>query len=290
MKSNRFLLLTLLLLVAGSASGSAVTPPVDIQVSKIPVWIFMIANLVAASIAFLWMIMYSTRHRDAIPVWCFVGGFLAMFATEPALDYLLHVWYPTNTPWILAEFYGVSMPLYLFIGYPWYVGLGAFGCYKMLERKSGPETLWKAFWIAAILDVIIELPSTAAGVHIYYGNQPNFFKHGLSIQIPFVMPAIVLSCGMLLHALLSRLPDELKGPCAMLFIPICSVGTLVGASWPLMLSLNSGASSLIIWLTAFVSIAFCLGIVHIGLKYFSVKSADEFDVLNASDMGLSESR
>ena len=233
-------------------------PPFDGLAGSVAAWTFMGANIVAASIALIWALVWVLRHRDPTPLYCMLGGFLAMFANEPILDRLMLVWYPVNSPLITMHLYGTPMPLYLLIGYPWYVGLGAFVVHRALTDGISSAGLWRIFGVIAVLDVIIELPSTLAGVHIYYGPQPNFFQYGLSVTIPFVMSAIAIGCGFAVHWVLSS-PRTAWTPLAVIaIIPGSAVGILVGTQWPVMLTQNSTTSLPVVWLAAAVSIVLVL--------------------------------
>ncbi|SPX87962.1 hypothetical protein [Mycobacteroides abscessus] len=241
------------------------TPPVGTMADPVAAWAFMGANIVVAAVAVALATAWVLKHRNPVPIYCAIGGFLAMFANEPILDRLMLVWYPVNSPWVVLELYGTKMPLYLFIGYPWYVGLGAFIVHRALQRGISAVGLWKIFAAIAILDVIIELPSTAAGVHVYFGAQPNFFEHGLSITIPFVMSAVSLGCGFALHWVL-RQPQRAWTPIAVTaIIPCTAVAILVGTQWPVMLAQNSTSSPLAVWLMAAVSIALPLAAMHAAI-------------------------
>jgi hypothetical protein len=220
------------------------------------------ANLVAAATAFIWVATWIVRKRDTTPLFCVTGGFLAMFANEPILDRLMLVWYPVNSPLITAHFYSTPMPLYLLIGYPWYVGLGAFVVHRAVDSGITAAGLWRIFAAIAVLDVIIELPSTAAGVHIYFGPQPNFFHHGLAITIPFVMSAVALGCGFAVHAVLSSLKTAWTLAAVTAIIPSAAVAVLVGTQWPIMLAQNSAAPSPLLWVAAVISI----GLVLVGMR------------------------
>jgi hypothetical protein len=233
-------------------------PPFDALAGSLAAWTFMGANFVAASVALTWALVWVVRHRDPMPVYCMVGGFFAMLANEPILDRLMLVWYPVNSPLIMVDLYGTAMPLYLMIGYPWYVGLGAFVVHQALRRGISSSGLWRVFAVIAILDLIIELPSTLVGVHIYFGTQPNFFHYGLSITIPFVMSAVALACGFAVHWVLSS-PKTAWTPLAVIaIIPGSAVGVLVATQWPVMLAQNSTTSLPLVWLGAAVSIVLVL--------------------------------
>jgi hypothetical protein len=234
-------------------------PPFAALAGSVAAWTFMGANIVAASIALIGALGWVVRHRDPMPLYCMLGGFFAMFANEPILDRLMLVWYPVNSPLITMDLYGTPMPLYLLIGYPWYVGLGAFVVHRALTDGISSAGLWRIFGAIAVLDVIIELPSTLAGVHIYYGPQPNFFQYGLSITIPFVMSAIALSCGFAVHWVLSC-PKAAWTPLAVIAtIPGSAVGILVATQWPVMLAQNSTTSLPVVWLAAAISIVLVFG-------------------------------
>jgi len=233
-------------------------PPVDALAGSAAAWTFMGANIVAAATAFFWVATWIVRKRDTTPLYCMAGGLLAMFANEPILDRLMLVWYPVNSPLITAHFYSTPMPLYLLIGYPWYVGLGAFVVHRAVHSGITAAGLWRIFAAIAVLDVIIELPSTAAGVHIYFGPQPNFFHHGLAITIPFVMSAVSLGCGFAVHWVLSSPKTAWTLPAVTAIIPSAAVAVLVGTQWPIMLAQNSGAPSPFLWTAAAISIALVL--------------------------------
>jgi hypothetical protein len=240
-------------------------PPFDALAGSVAAWTFMGANIIAASVALIWALVWVARHRDPVPVYCMIGGFLAMLANEPILDRLMLVWYPLNSPLITTDLYGTPMPLYLMIGYPWYVGLGAFVVHRAINNGISSSGLLRLFAAIAVLDVIIELPSTLTGVHIYFGPQPNFFHHGLSITIPFVMSAVSLGCGFALHWVLSA-PRTAWTPVAVAaIIPCTAVGVLVSTQWPVMLAQNSATSLPIVWLAAGVSIALVLAGMRVAI-------------------------
>jgi len=233
-------------------------PPVDALAGSAADWTFMGANVVAAAAALIWVATWVVRKRDTTPLYCMAGGFLAMFANEPILDRLMLVWYPINSPLITGHLYSTPMPLYLLIGYPWYVGLGAFVVHRAVDSGITAAGLWRIFAAIAVLDVIIELPSTAAGVHIYFGPQPNFFYHGLAITIPFVMSAVSLGCGFAVHWVLSSRKTAWTLPAVTAIIPSVAVAVLVGTQWPIMLAQNSAAPSPYLWVAASISIALVL--------------------------------
>jgi hypothetical protein len=150
------------------------------------------------------------------------------------------------------------MPAYLLFGYPWYVGLGAFVVHKAIERGISTRTLWQVYGVVAALDFIIEVPSTAAGVHIYYGVQPNFYQHGLAMSIPFLMSAVTMIAGIALYHILQRTTGWRARLATVVVIPSTAVGTLVATQWPLMIAQNSNGTALVVWATAVVSIGVSL--------------------------------
>ena len=260
------------------------SPPFDAAAGSVAAWTFMAANIVAASIALVLAMVWVFRRRDPVPVYCMIGGFLAMLANEPILDRLMLVWYPANSPLIMVDLYGTSMPLYLMIGYPWYVGLGAFVVHRALRNGISAAGLWRIFAIIAVLDVVIELPSTLAGVHIYFGPQPNFFHHGLSVTIPFVMSAVSLAAGFAVHLVLSSTTSQWKPLTIIAIIPGTAVGTLVATQWPVMLAQNSTTAPPIVWLTAVISIALVLAAMRAAISVV-VAARDHGDsVRTAADL------
>jgi len=239
--------------------------PTHLEADPTAAWIFLGANVVVSVMCITAALIYAYRHRTSLPIWFMVGGALTMLACEPILDHLLLVWYPTNSPWVIAHFFDIGMPAYLLFGYPWYVGLGAFAVCEALQRGVSGRTLWTGYWVVAALDVLIELPSTAAGVHIYYGTQPNLFEHGLSITIPFLMSAVTLLAGYGAHHVMAAVQGWQARIGVLIVIPGASVATLVGTHWPLMLAQNSGASAFVVWATAFVAIGISLAVTWFAI-------------------------
>lgn len=247
--------------------------PVEAVADPLAAGIFLTANIVVSVGVITAALVYAYRRRDALPLYCLLGGALAMVATEPILDHLLLVWYPVNSPWVIAHFFGIGMPAYLLFGYPWYVGLGAYAVREAVRRGVASRALWRAFAAVAVLDAIIEVPSTAAGVHIYYGSQPNFYEHGLAVTIPFAMSAVAMGAGVALHHVLARTAGWRARIGAVAVVPSASIAVLVGSQWPVMVALNSDAPSPVVWAAAAVSIL--LSIAAIGFAFSTVPTVDQ---------------
>jgi len=243
-----------------------VNRPAHLEADPTAAWIFMGANVTVSILCVSAALIYAYRHRTVLPLWFLLGGALTMMACEPILDHLLLVWYPTNSPWVIAHFFDIGMPAYLLFGYPWYVGLGALAVHEAARRGVQARTLWVGYWAIAGLDLLIELPSTAAGVHIYYGTQPNFFENGLAITIPFLMSAVTLLAGYGAHHVIVALDGWRAKLGLLVVVPGASVGTLVGTQWPLMLAQNSGASAAVVWLTASIAIGATLAVTWFAIS------------------------
>jgi len=258
--------------------------PVDLVADPLAAWIFMGANFMVSVGAITAALIYAYRHRDSLPLFCIVGGAFAMVANEPILDHLLLVWYPANSPWVIAHFFEIGMPAYLLFGYPWYVGLGAFVVHKAIERGVSTRTLWRAYAVVAVLDFIIEVPSTAAGVHIYYGVQPNFYKHGLAVSIPFLMSAVTMIAGIALYHILQRTTGWRARLATVVVVPSTAAGTLVATQWPVMTAQNSNGITLVVWATAVVSIGISLAATWFAFS--TVPTTDSSNTSRDAPMGL----
>ncbi|MGW6727983.1 hypothetical protein ACWF9G_18955 [Nocardia sp. NPDC055029] len=125
----------------------------------------------------------------------------------------------------------------------------------------------------AALDLIIEAPSMAAGVRIYYRAQPDFYKHGLAAIIPFIMAAVVTGTGVALYHVMRRMEGRGAHLSSVVVIPIAAVGILVLTQWPLMIALHSNATMIVVWISAIFAIA--VTVAAIGAAFSSVPTTDE---------------
>jgi hypothetical protein len=239
-------------------------PPVD-MVMPFANDVYSIATLVSLALFAAWTIYQCFRDKSPILLLILIGGVLC-FLQEPIMDHVGAVWYPyINQSFTVFRAFNVSVPLWVVPGYGLFVGAVSVVLYRKMMAGMTATQLWKFYFVVWLLDLLLELPGLNLGTYIYFG-------HAALSVFGFPMTwAMTNTCIVFLTAaLLVSFKDFFVGP-KLLLIPVvvtmANGAAQASAGYPVWLTLNSGADSVLKLFAAIVTLGMSLLIVHgISLK------------------------
>ncbi|MGB8387597.1 hypothetical protein [Mycobacterium sp.] len=224
-------------------------------------WLFTIVGAMFFLASAAWVVRESRRHQTAVPVLALTGGLVAALE-EPWINTLIQLWYPQDSPLVVFTVMDHAQPLYVYLVYPGFVGIGAYLVYRSLVHHPDGRHLWWFFVGIVLLDMAFELPTTAVGVFYYYGAQP---MQPIANAWPLWVGPINAAGPVLAGALMYRVRRLAKGaPRAasfVLFPPLAYAGVYGAAGWPVDMLLKSEVPSVVRWAGAAVTVALCVTIV-----------------------------
>jgi hypothetical protein len=244
--------------------------PVGIDAAQGASWAFFaIAVLFFVGCAG-WCLRRWRRAADPVPALALLGGLIASLE-ESWIDSLIKLWYPRDAPLVAFTAYGTPQPLYLHLVYPGFVGLGAYVIYRGLLRDPSGRLLWLAFLGICLLDLLFELPATAAHVFVYYGHQPfQLFHHGWPLWVAPINAAGPALAGWLLAALMPRLTGRWRLLLALM-PPAAYAGVYAATGWPEFTLLNSHVPGVLRWVAALVVVALCITVVALITRFIPAR-------------------
>lgn len=242
----------------------------DIRVTPLPYgfsahpsfsWAFLAVGAAFFVVSALWAVSESRRSSRAIPVLALIGGFLAALE-EPWINSMIQLWYPRDSPLVVFTAMEHAQPLYVFLVYPGFVGLGAYVVYRNLVAHPNGRRLWRFFGGIVLLDMAFELPTTAAGVFYYYGDQPmQLVGDGWPSWVGPINAAGPLLAGWLMYRLVPILAGAWRAIAVVVLPPLAYAGVYGAAGWPVYTLLKTDVPMAARWAAALVTVALCAGIV-----------------------------
>ena len=236
--------------------------PVHLHAAHTASWVFTAVGLAFFIGCLSWVILRWRRSCDLLHALAMLGGAVASLE-ESWIDSLIKLWYPRDAPLIAFTAFRTPQPLYLHLIYPGFVGLGAYVIYRGLVRTGNARPLWIGFLAISLLDLVFELPATAAHVFSYYGPQPFQPLHrGWPAWVAFINGAGPALGGWLLYVLAPKLHGRGRA-LLVLAPPLAYAGVYSATGWPTFTMLNSSVPGAIRWLAALVTVGLCAGIVKL---------------------------
>lgn len=175
---------------------------------------------------------------------------------------MIQLWYPRDSPLIVFTAMEHAQPLYVFLVYPGFVGLGAYVVYRSLVKHPDGRHLWRFFAGIVVMDLAFELPTTAAGVFYYYGSQPmQLVGDGWPLWVGPVNSAGPILAGWLMYRLVPILTGARRAIVVVALPPLAYAGVYGAAGWPVYTLLKTDVSMPARWAAACVTVVLCVGIV-----------------------------
>lgn len=224
-------------------------------------WLFTAVGAVFFVASAGWAANESRRLSTWIPILALAGGVVAALE-EPWINAMIQLWYPRDSPLVVFTAMEHAQPLYVFLVYPGFVGLGAYVVYRSLVAHPDGRHLWRFFAGIVIMDLVFEFPTTAAGVFHYYGSQPmQILADGWPFWVAPVNAAGPIVAGWLIFRLVPILTSGQRAVVVVALPPLAYAGVYGAAGWPVYTLLKTDVPEPARWAAAVVTIAICTGIV-----------------------------
>lgn len=146
-------------------------PPNDLVMPETAELVFTIGGAVPLVVLLILAVRHLVSGEGPLLMFCLIGGGLASLF-EPFVDVMGLVYLTENGSIGTFELLGRTMPLFVPIIYPWYIGGLAYLTCRQIEKGitvRGVFGLWGAF---VLLNYALEAPGLLTDVYTYYGKQP----------------------------------------------------------------------------------------------------------------------
>ena len=200
------------------------------------------------------------KHNDVVALYAWLGGFILSLG-EPMLDYLGHLWWPTNLPGPAFTGYGLNVPLLIPPCYAFFVSMTGYFAYRQFQRGVTVKGVFYV-WLAILsTDFALEFPGVLTHVYKYYGQQP-FYLGNFPLHWAWLNGTGFLVVGFLLWAAAPRLKGAQKA--LILLVPLFAfLGSYGMTAMPAFASLNWHMSRPVQHLVDLASLGLCLIVVRV---------------------------
>ena len=162
------------------------TPPYDLSVSPGANMFFMVFTLVVFTASVVVVMHLLVRYCNPLLLVAIAGGTAAALI-EPIVNARGVTWYPRDSYWIAFHAFGRGVPLWILLGFGFFVGVNTVIAYE-LYRRGKMRKLWILYGAGWVADVAMESVGCSLNVWRYYGPQP------------FIAAIIPVCCGALVGA------------------------------------------------------------------------------------------
>lgn len=154
-------------------------PPTGIEMPETAELVFTIFGAVPLIALLVVAVRHIATGQGPLLLFCMLGGATASLF-EPFVDVMGLVYLTEDGSIGTFELLGRTMPLFVPLMYPWYIGGLAYLTCRQFENgitTRGVFALWGAF---VIVNFLLEAPGLLTDVYTYYGKQPfNIWGHPL---------------------------------------------------------------------------------------------------------------
>jgi hypothetical protein len=198
-------------------------------------WLFTMWAGGFALLVLPWCLLQLRRHRDVVPLFVWLGGFVISLG-EPELDHLGHMWWPTNLPGTAFKGYGLHVPILNPLCYVFFIAMLGYVSYRLFERGLTLQQLFLLFAVFGIVDMVLEIPGTSTHVYEYYAPQP-LDVGGFPMHWAWLNASGMLGGGFLLYLVVPRVKGIWKA--VIVLLPAYGFAGAYGLiGWPAWMSLN----------------------------------------------------
>lgn len=251
-----------------SYPGLTLPVPPDFLANETAMWLFTIWAAGAAILILPWTIVRQVKHRDSMPLLCWIGGLIASL-NEGTIDFNLHLWWPTNLPGPAYEIFGLAVPWFMVFAYCFFLGMAGYWAYLRIERGITVKGVFIVWLLLGLSDVLLEYPGVIFDVYEYYGEHPFEFW-GYPWWQAWTNATGYLLLGLMLWVFVPLLNGWSK--LAIALLPVLAFHGAWGAvAWPNYIALNfHGVSEIPVfwrWVLSALSLVLCLITVR-GMAIF----------------------
>jgi hypothetical protein len=161
---------------AAAFNSTLPQPPTHLQMPKAAETVFTIGGAVPLVIVLL-IALRQLRAGRPLLLCCLFGG-LAASLFEPFVDVLGMVYLTEHGSIHTFTLLGRTMPLFVPVIYPWYIGGFAYLTAQALQRGVTRRQFLGLWAVFVLTNFALEAPGLLTGVYTYYGKQPfNLWGH-----------------------------------------------------------------------------------------------------------------
>jgi hypothetical protein len=222
-----------------------------------------------------WAIYRYYKNKDDIPLLMIGGGFICSLI-EPMLDNLGHLWYPTNLPGPAFTGFDLAIPYLIPPCYVFFIAMTGYWAYTRMKAGLDVKGLFIVWFLISMTDLILEMPGTAFGAYVYYGDA-SFKILGFPIAWGWLNGTSMLMVGVLLYVVEPILKG--RNRLFILMVPVTAMSAAYGmVAWPYFMSLNwDGLPWIATRLLTFASLLLCLMVVRFSAIFVTTKSGQPAD-------------
>ncbi len=206
-----------------------------------------------------WALYRHFKKQDSIPLYFVFGGLLVSLL-EPMLDKLGHLWWPTDLPGPAFQGFDLNIPYLIPPCYVFFIAMTGYWAYLQMKKGLDTKGLFKVWLLISSTDLIMEMPGTALGAYVYYGDA-SFKILGFPMAWGWLNGTSMLMVGVLLYLI----EPHLKGAKRLFIIgvPMFAMGASYGmTAWPYFMSLNWEMPWIATRLLTLLSLVCCLIVVR----------------------------
>jgi hypothetical protein len=145
-------------------------PPADLQMPDAEI-AFTLIGAVPLVVALVIAVRHVRGGQGPLLLFCLIGGaFASLF--EPFVDVMGLVYLTEDGSIGTFTLLGRTMPLFVPLMYPWYIGGLAYLTCRRFERGITTKGVFQLWGIFILVNFALELPGLLTDVYTYYGKQP----------------------------------------------------------------------------------------------------------------------
>ena len=240
--------------------GKWLPVPAELMAPELVGWLFTIWAGGLGVAVFPWALYVWLKKKNDIPILLCIGGLICSLI-EPMLDNLGHLWWPTNLPGPAFMGYELSVPWLIPPCYVFFISMTGYWAYLQMKKGLTIKGVFLVWLLIASTDLIMEMPGTALGAYVYYGDA-SFKIFGFPMAWGWLNGTAMLATGALLYVVEPHLKGMKRLYLAL--VTVCAMTAAYGVTaWPYFMSLNwDGLPWIVTRALTIVSLLLCLLLVR----------------------------
>ena len=218
----------------------------------------------AVVLLYLWALI-SFRKNGGMFLLVLTAGLFSC-GMEGWAEYMAMNYHPEIGGHIAYRAWGMPVPVHVALSYALYFGGPGYMMVRLIQRGKNVAAWWQIYAMFCVAVTLADLAALSSGVWTYYGHQPLVvFKFPLTYM--FCNGAVIFAFSAVAHACLARLSGAEK-LLTLFLAPLGLAMAWAGVCLPVGAALHSDSGPMQTTFAALVSIAVCLTMTHLCIKYY----------------------